>query len=231
VWNLRYPRPQAIKYGYSIAATWDADTPVTPEGPLALPGDYQLVLQVDGKSYRAPLRLTMDPRAHADPAALAAGLAFSRDIGATLQRVWQGYAEIHAVRGQLDARERTLGRKAGAGAVRQALLAAVEALRRKTDPLVGGSGEATSNLRAINDTLTDIATDVEGADRAPTDGQRQAYAEYQASADKALRQWRTIRAMDLPRLNQQLLAAGLKAVGVPATEHRRGALVESHHLP
>ena len=232
VWNLRYPRPQALKYGYSIAATWDSDTPVTPEGPLALPGDYQLVLHVDGKSYRAPLRLTMDPRVHADPAALAAGLAFSRDIGATLQRVWQGYAEIQAVRKQLDAREQTLGRKADTGAVHQALLAAVDALRRQTEPLVSGSGEATTNLRAINDTLTGIATDVEGADSAPTDGQRQAYAEYQANTDKALQQWRTIRAVDLPRFNQQLLAAGLKAVSVPATgKQHHGALVESHHLP
>ena len=56
VWDLRYPRPQAINYGYSIATTWDSDTPVTPEGPLVLPGNYQLVLQVDGKAYRAPLR-------------------------------------------------------------------------------------------------------------------------------------------------------------------------------
>jgi photosystem II stability/assembly factor-like uncharacterized protein len=212
VWDLRYPRPQAVKYGYSIAATWDSDTPVVPEGPLALPGNYQLVLGVNGKSYRAPLVLAMDPRVKVDRNELAAGLVFSHNIGATLQRVWQGYGELQSVREQLDA----LDKKLGTDAAHKDLLAAVDALRTKTAPLVSGSGEMAPNLAAMNDALIAIATDVEGADRAPTTGQQQVLMQYQSNLDKTLGQWQMIRTTALAKLNDQLRAAGMTEVSVPA---------------
>lgn len=212
VWDLHYPRPQALLYGYSIAATWDSDTPLTPEGPLALPGTYQVVLTVDGKSYRAPLNVVMDPRVKADPDALARGLAFSRELGDALQEVWQAHGEVDAVRDQLDAAEKKLGNDAA----HQSVHADIDAFRKKTDPLVSGDAEMSTNLEAMNDALTAIATDVEGADRAPTDGQRQAFAEYKASLDKASAQWQSIRSTDLTALNARLHTAGVKAITVPA---------------
>ncbi|TAL86535.1 MAG: hypothetical protein EPN74_04520 [Rhodanobacter sp.] len=215
VWNLHYPRPQALKYGYSIAATWDSDTPLTPEGPLALPGTYQVVLHVDGKSYRAPLVLKMDPRVKLDRPALVAGLAFSQNLGATLLQLWQDDGQVQAVRKQLAALDRKL---AGSEANRP-LRDAVEALRHKTDPLVTGSGEKSFNLAAMNDALTGIATDVEGSDRAPTDGQRQAYAEYRLNLALAQQQWQAIQSTDLPPLNSRLRAAGFSAVTVPAARN------------
>ena len=211
VWDLRYPRPQALLYGYSIAATWDSDTPLTPEGPLVLPGTYQVVLNVDGHSYRAPLTVTPDPREQVSAAELAAGLAFSQRIGVTLQQVWQTYGEVHGVREQLDALDQQLAKNTAD----QPLRGAVEALHARSQPLVSGSGEQSLNLRAMNDALTAIATDVEGADRAPTSGQQQAYAEYQANLATAQQQWQALRTTELPALNRQLHAAGRTEVSVP----------------
>jgi len=68
----------------------------------------------------------------------------------------------------------------------------------------------------MSDALTAIATDVEGADRAPTDGQQQALAEYDANLGKALAQWQSIRGTDLPQLDRQLQAAHLPAVTLAA---------------
>jgi photosystem II stability/assembly factor-like uncharacterized protein len=211
VWDLHYPRPSAIEYGYSIAATWDSDTPITPEGPLVLPGSYQVVLHVDGKSYRAPLVIIMDPREHVSQGELAEGLAYSRNIEGLLQRMSQGYGEIQSVRDQLDA----LNNKLGKDNAKNSLLVSVDALRSKTKPLVSGSGETSLNLHAMNDALAAIATDVEGADRAPTSGQQQALAEYQSNLDKALEQWQVMRATDLPKLNGQLHDAGMATITVP----------------
>ncbi|WP_284343685.1 hypothetical protein [Dyella mobilis] len=228
VWNLRYPRPEALLYGYSIAATWDSDTPLTPEGPLVLPGKYQVVLTVDGKSYRAPLNVVMDPRVTADQHALADGLAFSREVGDALQRMWQAHGEVEGVRDQLDEADKKLGNDAS----RAALRADLDAFRKKTDPLVSGDGEASTNLEAMNDALTAIATDVEGADRAPTDGQRQAFAEYQANLDKATASWQSLRDKDLPALNQRLRGAGMKAIAVPAANQiHADAPVDSDDVP
>ncbi len=212
VWDLRYPRPDALLYGYSIAATWDSDTPLTPEGPLVSPGKYEVVLKVDGHAYRAPLNVTMDPRVTLDQNALAQGLAFSREVGDSLQKIWQAHGEIDAVRDQLDQAEKKLGDDAA----HKALHDEIDAFRKKTDPLVSGDAETSTNLEAMNDALTGIATDVEGADRAPTDGQRDAYAQYKASLDKATTQWQSIRGTDLPTLNTHLKAAGIKPLTVPA---------------
>jgi photosystem II stability/assembly factor-like uncharacterized protein len=216
VWDLRYPRPQAIEYGYSIAASWDSDTPLTPEGPLVLPGTYQVVLHVDGKSYRAPLQVTMDPREHVQTSELAAGLAFSRQIGHTLQQVSQDYGQIQAVREQLDALHDRLGNDAANAPLRNS----VDALGAKIKPLISGSGEYSSNLHAMSDALTGIATDVEAADRAPNDGQHQALAEYQSNFAKAQTQWQAISHDDLPQLNRQLQAAHLPIVKIPPPEQR-----------
>jgi hypothetical protein len=119
---------------------------------------------------------------------------------------------VQSVRKQLDA----LHEKLDKDSARQPLLTAVDALRAKTRPLVSGSGEISSNLHAMSDALTAIATDVEGADRAPTAGQQQALAEYQSNLDKALAQWQALRTADLPKLNGQLHDAGIAAIALPA---------------
>jgi photosystem II stability/assembly factor-like uncharacterized protein len=61
IWDYRYPRPKAVSYGYPISAI-PHDTPLTPEGVLALPGRYTVKLSVDGRTYAQPLMLKMDPR-------------------------------------------------------------------------------------------------------------------------------------------------------------------------
>jgi hypothetical protein len=187
---------------------------VTPEGPLVLPGNYQLVLHVGGKSYRAPLVIALDPREQVSQDELVAALTYSRNIAAILQRVWQGYGEVEAVRDQLDA----LDRKLNQSATHQALLESVDSLRIKTTPLVDGTGEASLNLHAISDALAAIATDVEGADHAPTDGQQQALAQYQTNVDKALAQWSAVRTTELTKLNQQLHDAGIDAITVAKSD-------------
>jgi hypothetical protein len=179
---------------------------------MALPGTYQLVLQVDGKSYQAPLKLVMDPRETAvTQAELAAGLAFSQDIGKQLLQVWQNYGQVQAVRKQLTALD---GKLAG-DAAHAAQRASVERLLKQTAPLVGGSGENSLNLRAINDGLTDIATDVEGADRTPTDGQRQVVAASELRYGKAQALWQQVRDDDLAKLDRELRGAGLAVINVP----------------
>jgi hypothetical protein len=44
VWDLRYPRPAAIRYDYSAAAPIASGTVPLPEGPLVLPGQYEVRL-------------------------------------------------------------------------------------------------------------------------------------------------------------------------------------------
>ena len=62
-WDLRYPDPPAIRFNYGdTMGAVPGDTPFTPEGPLALPGNYTVKLIVDGSSHSQPLVVKEDPR-------------------------------------------------------------------------------------------------------------------------------------------------------------------------
>ena len=103
VWNLRYPRPEAIKYEYSIAAMWGQDTPLAPLGPYVLPGEYRVLLSAGGHTSAATLSVREDPRVNVPLSDLQASLALSERIDAGLARARQGYGETKAVEAQLDA--------------------------------------------------------------------------------------------------------------------------------
>src|SRR5260370_6182660 len=61
VWDLHYPPPTSIRHEYPIAAV-PHDTPRSPLGPSAVPGQYSVRLTVNGKSQTALLTLKLDPR-------------------------------------------------------------------------------------------------------------------------------------------------------------------------
>ena len=69
VWDLHYPSPASLQHTYPISAV-PYDTPRTPQGPIALPGEYTTRLAVNGHTFTASLTLKMDPRVTASPADL-----------------------------------------------------------------------------------------------------------------------------------------------------------------
>ncbi|HEV2262197.1 MAG TPA: hypothetical protein VGR69_07935 [Candidatus Rubrimentiphilum sp.] len=83
LWDYHYPDPQSVGYDYPISAIVH-DTPRGPQGALALPGSYSVVLAVDGKTYRQPLELRMDPRIHLSSAELRSQFALAQRIVALM---------------------------------------------------------------------------------------------------------------------------------------------------
>ena len=211
VWDLRYPRPRASTYKYSISTSRAAGTPVEPRGPLALPGSYRLTLIADGKRQDVPLELVMDPRVKASTADLQAGLDFAREYGQALGEVWRNYREIDTLRDGINAHLRDLPKG-------NALRKPLEALKARTEPWVSGISEVTLNLNTINETLADILTDVDGSDRAPTQAQRAVAADCVKRARAVAGQWQAVRGKDLTALNEQLRRNGHKELAIPAAD-------------
>ncbi len=60
-WDLRYDPPPTSAFDLPMTAVFHA-TPPAPQGPLALPGTYQVTLTVDGMSATQPLNVINDPR-------------------------------------------------------------------------------------------------------------------------------------------------------------------------
>jgi photosystem II stability/assembly factor-like uncharacterized protein len=224
VWNLRWPRPKAIEYSYSIAAVWGENTPLTPEGMLALPGDYDVALIADGQEQRQTLTIAPDPRIHATRAELDQAAAFYREVEGELARAWQTYGEVDAVHEQLEAAQKN--------AATAKAKPAIEVFDKKLAPYRGGKGDDAPNIGTIAGELTSLATDIEGVDAAPTDAQQKVFADYRGRLARANERWAATKQTDLAALNRTLATTGAKEIHVPtADEIHLGEPSESKDLP
>lgn len=105
-WDLRYPTPPAIRFSYGdTMGAVPEDTPFTPEGPLALPGNYTVNLIADGSSYAEPLVVKEDPRVGDSPEVMAGmqkQLALAQNIVAVLAGSKAAYEQGKALEAKLE---------------------------------------------------------------------------------------------------------------------------------
>ena len=103
-WDMRYPMPPALFFDQSSGAVPE-DTPLTPQGPLALPGHYTVTLTVDGISYTQPVLLKQDPRLDDSPAAMGGmrrQLALSQQIISVMSAAKNAYEQGNALGAKLS---------------------------------------------------------------------------------------------------------------------------------
>ena len=211
VWDLRYPRPKAIEFSYSIAGSPTEGTPLVPDGPLAPPGKYRLTLRAGGQRFEAPLSITADPRGAAAPADFAAAFEFAVAVGTDLERAWRGYAEAAMVRQELAVRRAALG----PDPQRAALASQIAQLDAELAPLLAGDGEQARSLRSAGKLLASVQADVDGSDRAPTKAQREVAALAGRHITEGLGAWSKLRSGALMALNRALAAQQLTPIEVP----------------
>ncbi len=103
-WDMRYPTPPALFFDQSSGAVPE-DTAFVPEGPMALPGDYQVKLTVDGASYSQSVLLKQDPRLDDSPVAMDGmrrQLALSQRIIAVIFASKSAYEQAHGLDAKLS---------------------------------------------------------------------------------------------------------------------------------
>jgi photosystem II stability/assembly factor-like uncharacterized protein len=207
VWDLRYSPPPAARYGYSIAAIAGQGTVAEPQGPLVVPGVYEVRLGVGERTYTRPLRVELDPRVHVADSALVAQLRLGLDIWNALAQQYPLEASLRSARDQL----RALAGRSLDGATR----APLSALERLTDSLARAVGAAGGDLAGLE-------TTVESADREPTAQAREVFAGLRDRVGGAQRRWQQLLASDLPALNGLLRRQGAPAVQLPELLPARG---------
>ena len=207
VWNLRTARPRAVHFDFGINAVYREGTPTGPQGMLVAPGEYDVVLSVDGKTAQTKLKVTADPRVTIDAQDLQSTQGFGRDVYAALDRDFVGFAELHAVNAQIGKVEKSVPPAE--------LHAAIEKFRSATAPLTSGEGDSNENLDSIGEILSGIANDVEGSDRAPTQPQHDLLAATNQRLERALSRWNGIKQGELAQLNAALQAASKAPIEIP----------------
>jgi hypothetical protein len=141
-WDLLYPTPPSIRFNYGdTMGAVPGDTPFTPEGPLALPGNYTVQLVVDGASYEQQLVVKEDPRI-GDSSGVMEGmqkqLALAQNIVAVLAASKAAYEQGRALEAQLAS--------LNAGTTSEP----AKALRASVEKLTGVFDEAAIGLSGSN---------------------------------------------------------------------------------
>jgi photosystem II stability/assembly factor-like uncharacterized protein len=152
LWDLRYPRPEALHYGYSIAAVWTVGTPIEPMGPLVMPGKYKAVLNVNGKDYKSDFEVKLDPRVKVSESALKKQLEFAQKVNLKLNDAVSLYKKV-------DNKLKEDNEKLSQDAKEK-----LSALKSDIGRLCGG--------------LSGFASSVQSADAAPTQGQKELFKNF-----------------------------------------------------
>ena len=217
VWNLHYePAPRIPN-----SPLWGGST----EGPLALPGDYQIRLTVDGKSQTQPFKIVPDPRLKVTADDLKKQFDLMQAILAKVTEVHDAVRQIRDVRAQMTTLNKRLGEEKNPNAT--AVAEAGSALDKKMtvveEALIqtkAKSGQDVLNYPIrLNNLLVALGGVVSSADAAPTRQDYEMYDELSKQADEQLARWNAIVSTDLAAYNRLAEQKTIPLVGLsPATE-------------
>lgn len=201
VWNLRYPDPDQLLYTYyGIHVDYFeytlADHAIPhntpwhePEGPMVVPGRYEVRLTVDGTTYRQPLTVRLDPRLKVSDADLEHLLAFSQQIVDSMHVTHEAYNQAAKVRAEMADRMKNAAKESA-----EALKAAEKKLEAFTDA-AGGFGP-------MNRDYTRLLIGVDQSDTAPASELIETYVGMCQQTRSALDRWRDLLNDEVPRLNR-----------------------------
>src|SRR5713226_5760265 len=212
VWNLRYADPRAMHpqspYNYPIEAIVGA-TPLPPQGPLVLPGKYEVRLKAQGQVFRQPLEVKMDPRVSAGRNELQSSLELQLKISVSLGKNFEAYQQAKGLRERLaDLMKRP---KEDPVAVAASVLdAKVAELAGEATPIL--ETPKTASFNAVNDTLTALIALVDGADFAPSEESFAAYRRICKGSNEAFAVWQELKNKDVAALNTLLAKGALAAL-------------------
>jgi photosystem II stability/assembly factor-like uncharacterized protein len=205
VWDLRWTEPTQIPGAFYQG--------LPPDGPLALPGRYQVALIVDGVTQTAPLELVNDPRVHASTAELQARFALAQQTAALIDRVHVAVNQIRTTQAQAKALAARLPTDAAGKAVGAALAALDQQLAAVLGELVQtklASSEGMLRFPAmLNEQLDSFRYSVEATDGAPPQALRALYDDFArrfAAQDKI---WQGLVAHEVPDLNAKIAKIGV----------------------
>jgi photosystem II stability/assembly factor-like uncharacterized protein len=215
VWDLRYEGANRVP-GYYL---WEYKGGA--HGPLALPGNYQVRLTVDGKSQTAPLEMKLDPRVLVSQADLEKQFNLLLQIREQLNRVYTAVNQIEDVRSQTDGMKRRLPPDESARNVASSADTLVGKLVSVREPLINLRISANEDSLAyhpeLDGQLAFLAMIVSaGCDCAPTDAAVDRFAELRQQTDRAIASWEDLQKTDVAAFQRLAIERGIPPVAIPA---------------
>jgi hypothetical protein len=163
VWDFHYPVAAPLADQPRAAGVW------------APPGQYTVVLTVDGTTFRQPLDLLADPRVKASPASYRREFDLARRVEADLARVATAIGELGKARADL-------AKAATPASAALNVRAAALANPRNAD-----------GLAALAERLAGLEAAVDGADGGPSPDAEAGYAATARTLEATLATWTALK--------------------------------------
>jgi photosystem II stability/assembly factor-like uncharacterized protein len=207
VWDLQYEESSRVPH----SPLWGGNT----DGPVALPGNYQVKLTVQGKSYTAPLEIKPDPRVKAAQADLEKQFDLRLKIRDRVTQAHDTINEIRDIRAQINALNKRLEGQPQAQAVAEAGKQLDKKMTEVEEVLVQTKAKSNQDVLnypiRLNNYLVALGGVVESADGAPTQASYDVFNMLSRQLDEQLAKWREILNTDVP-----VYDAAVKNQNVPA---------------
>jgi len=224
-WDLRLDSPETFSHSYEINAN-PGQTPASPEGPLALPGNYMLVLTVDGKTYQQPLTVKNDPRSPASIGELREQYALQMALYHCTQEAWTCYHDVVGTRTTIAGilKANPPAEVATAAQALDTKLVAVGGSPGFGGRFGGGGGfggpgaaPRQPSFYSINALAVRRLNSLDSGDMSPNEATKKVCAATCAEFEKAMKAWVALKTKDLVDFNTLLAKNNLKPIGgVPA---------------
>jgi hypothetical protein len=214
VWDLRYSAPEAIQHTYPISALYER-THAEPQGPFVVPGTYEVRLTVDGKTYKQPLTVEMDPRVKITQAELQQQLQLGQQVDKLISMSYGFHQQAATFLQQVSDRQSKLQNNGEAKPALDALndlQAKAEKLQGQVQHGFGGFGKPKPTFTLVNGTLSSFSETINQADQAPTPAMQVAYQDYCKDLGKVAQQWSDLMKQQLPAVNTQLTQHKLQPI-------------------
>jgi photosystem II stability/assembly factor-like uncharacterized protein len=191
IWDLRYPDPDQLLYTYyGIHVDYFeytlADHAILhntpwhePQGPMVIPGQYEIRLTVAGATYRQPITVKLDPRLHYSTEELQRQLDLAQKIAAAMAATYEAYNQAAKLHTQLAAQTSP----------------EAKALDEKVQALT----DAPSGLGPMNRDLTRLMIAVGQSDSPPVTEVVETFTGMCQETHSVLARWNALRTIALPQ--------------------------------
>jgi photosystem II stability/assembly factor-like uncharacterized protein len=222
-WDLRYPAMKTLRYSYygnqldyieytlsDHAIPGEFPRELQP-GPFVVPGEYSLALSVNGKTYRQPLTVTIDPRVQASQSDLVQQFDVETSISDQMAASYDGDIQVRALRAAIADRQKSLG----TDPTKKDAIDALKALDDQAADIDDGKPEDLG-LGPLNRELARLAFMIESGDARPAALLEASVKQYCQDLAKRLTQWRDLNQQKILLVNTVLQKYNLAPLPVAA---------------
>ena len=217
VWDLRYEGASRVPH----SPLWAGNT----DGPIAVPGKYQVRLTVQGKQFTAPFEIVGDSRTKATQQDLEKQLELLLKIRDRLTQAHDTINQIRDIRAQITALNKRLAGLPQAKAVADAGKHLDNRLTEVEEVLVQTRAKSNQDVLnypiRLNNYLAALAGVVASAQGVPTHASYDVYDMLSKQLDEQLDKWKQILNTDVPAYDDVVRKQNVPAI-IPANPGEEG---------